>query len=311
MRALRARGHRVRMINRSSQVRFPKDLQTEVGGIDAIDPQQTREVCEGAAVVYHCVGLPYARWESELPAIAQGILAGAAFAGARLVYGDNLYAYGRVHGPIHDGLPETASTRKCLLRAQIARTLLDAHRAGTLKVSIGRASDFYGPWVTHAMLGERVFAHAIAGRSADLVGNLNRLHTYTYIDDFAEALVTLGEREEAPGRAWIVSSAPALTTRAMVEMIFRSLKTPSKVRSLPAWLLALLGVFDANLRELRETIYQFENDFVTDPSDFARTFGAHVTPHEEAIARTLAWYRDERLPEMPTRFRRKPLNARL
>jgi len=34
MRELRRRGKHVRMVNRSGRVRFEKDLQTEVGGID-------------------------------------------------------------------------------------------------------------------------------------------------------------------------------------------------------------------------------------------------------------------------------------
>ena len=82
MRELRRRGKAVRMINRSSRVRFKKDPQTEVGGIDAANPSQTREVCEGAAVVYHCIGLPYPRW-TEFPSIAAGIVAGASSAGAK------------------------------------------------------------------------------------------------------------------------------------------------------------------------------------------------------------------------------------
>jgi nucleoside-diphosphate-sugar epimerase len=308
MRALRARDLPVRMVNRSSRVRFPKDLHTQVGGIDAVDPRQTREVCEGAAVVYHCIGLPYVRWETELPAISRGILEGAASAGARLVYGDNLYAYGQAQGPLREDLPEHATTRKGRLRAAIAESFLNAHRAGRVAVAIGRASDFYGPWVTNAVLGERVFAPALAGKAANLVGRIDRLHTYTFIDDFAEALVTLGERDEAVGRAWIVPSAPTLTTRALVEMIYQALGSRVRLRVAPAWLLAIAGCFDANLGEFREMQYQFQSDFVADHSAFERQFGAHITPHERAIEQTIEWYRNGRPPQMPTRFRRQPLD---
>ena len=77
MRELRWRGQRVRMVNRSSRVKFAKDPQTEVGGANAADPAQAREACEGAAVVYHGVGLPYPHWP-EFPAIAGGIVVGDA-----------------------------------------------------------------------------------------------------------------------------------------------------------------------------------------------------------------------------------------
>jgi len=295
MRELRRRDKRVRMINRSSRVRFEKDLQTEVGGIDAADPARTREVCEGAAVVYHCVGLPYPRWK-EFPSIAAGIVEGAASAGARLVYADNLYAYGAVDRPMTEDLPLRAATTKGRIRAGIAHSLMSAHSAGKVRVAIGRASDFFGPFVTDAAaIGSRVFGRALAGKSARVIGDPDRLHTYTFIDDFGKALVTLGEREEALGKAWHVPSAPAMTTRRFVEHIYTALGRPAKLSAAPRFAIALLGLFDDNLREVREMLYQFERDFVMDSSRIESAFGLQATPPHEAIQQTLAWYRGRSL----------------
>src|SRR5580765_3088050 len=123
MRELRRYGKAVRMVNRSSRVRFAKDLQTQVGGIDAGDTSQSREACEGAAVVYHCIGLPYPQW-TRFPAIAASIAEGAASVGARLVYADNLYAYGEVGTAMTEDLPLNAKTRKGRIRAGIAQSLM-------------------------------------------------------------------------------------------------------------------------------------------------------------------------------------------
>ena len=295
MRELRRRDKRVRMINRSSRGRFEKDLQTQVGGIDAADPARTREVCEGAAVVYHCVGLPYPRWK-EFPSIAAGIVEGAASAGARLVYADNLYAYGAVDRPMTEDLPLRAATSKGRIRAGVAQSLMSAHNAGKVRVAIGRASDFFGPFVTDAaVIGSRVFGRALAGKSARVIGDPDRLHTYTFIDDFGKALVTLGEREEALGKAWHVPSAPAMTTRRFVEHIYTALGRPAKLSAAPRFAIALLGLFDDNLREVREMLYQFERDFVMDSSRIESAFGLQATPPHEAIQQTLAWYRGRSL----------------
>ena len=295
MRELRRRDKRVRMINRSSRVRFEKDLQTEVGGIDAADPARTREVCEGAAVVYHCVGLPYPRWK-EFPSIAAGIVEGAASAGARLVYADNLYAYGAVDRPMTEDLPLRAATTKGRIRAGIAQSLMSAHNAGKVRVAIGRGSDFFGPFVTDAaVIGSRVFGRALAGKSARVIGDADRLHTYTFIDDFGKALVTLGEREEALGKAWHVPSAPAVTTRRFVEHIYAALGRPAKLSVAPRFAITLLGLFDDNLREVREMLYQFERDFVMDSSRIESAFGLQATPPHVAIQQTLAWYRGRSL----------------
>jgi nucleoside-diphosphate-sugar epimerase len=291
MRELRRRGRRVRMINRSSLVKFAKDPQTEVGGSNAADPAQSREVCEGAAVVYHCVGLPYPRWP-EFPAIAAGIVEGAAAAGAKLVYGDNLYMYGAIESAMTEALPYAATTKKGRIRAAIARSLLDAHQAGKVRVAIGRGSDFFGPFATDAaMMGSRVFGRALAGKSAQVVGDPDRLHSFTFIDDFGKALVTLGEREEALGRAWHVPSPPAMRTRQFVEAIYRTLGKPVEMSRAPRLAVALAGLFDANARDLKEMLYQFERDFVMDSSRFEKAFGMQATPLDEAIRTTLDWYR--------------------
>ena len=295
MRELRRRGHRVRMINRSSRVRFEKDRLTEVGGIDAADASQTREVCEGAAVVYHCVGLPYPRW-LEFPPIAAGIVEGAASAGAKLVYADNLYAYGAVDKPMTEDLPLNAATKKGRIRAGVVQSLMGAHDAGKVRVAIGRGSDFFGPFATEAaMLGSRVFGRALAGKSAQAVGDPDRLHTYTFIDDFGKALVMLGERDEALGRAWHVPGAPATTTRAFVGKVYGALGERPKLTTAPRFAIALLGRFDENMRELREMLYQFERDFVMDSSRFESAFGARPTPLDESIPQTLDWYRSRSL----------------
>ena len=279
------------MINRSSRVKFAKDPKTEVGGANAADPVQAREVCDGASVVYHCVGLPYPRWP-EFPAIVAGVIEGAAAAGAKLVYGDNLYMYGAVDGAMTEDRPYVATTTKGRIRAAIARTLLDAHQAGKVRVAIGRGSDFFGPFATDAaMMGRRVFGRALAGRSAQVVGDPDRLHTYTFIDDFGKALVTLGEREEALGRAWHVPSPAAVTTRQFVEAVYRTLGNPVKMNSAPRLAIAFAGLFDANAKELKEMLYQFERDFVMDSSCFEKTFGTRATTLDEAIGQTLDWYR--------------------
>lgn len=291
MRELRSQGRRVRMINRSGRVNFARDPATEAGGADAADPAQAREVCEGATVIYHCVGLPYPRW-SEFPAIATGILEGAAAAGARLVYADNLYMYGPVDRPMTEDLPSAATSRKGRIRAEVGRRLMHAHAAGKLEVGIGRGSDFFGPFATDAaMMGSRVFRRALAGKAAQVVGDPDRLHTFTYIDDFAKALVLIGDRREAQGKIWHVPSAPATSVRKFVETVFQALGRPSRLQAAPRAVIRVGGWFDPNLRELGEMLYQFERDFVMDSSRFERAFGMAPTPQEESIRQTLDWFR--------------------
>ena len=59
----------------------------------------------------------------------------------------------------------------------------------------------------------------------------------------------------------------------------------------PSWIIRFLALFNPTLRAVAEQLYQSERPWVVDHAKFADAFGAHPTPHPEAIARTLDWYR--------------------
>ena len=45
------------------------------------------------------------------------------------------------------------------------------------------------------------------------------------------------------------------------------------------------------VRELAELLYQWEKPYVFSHAKFERAFGADVTPHREAVRRTVDWFR--------------------
>lgn len=291
MRALVGRGRRVRMVNRRGRADVPAGVEVVRG--DAHDDESTRGVCAGAAVVYQCAQPAYTAWVRQFPALQAGVLAGAEATGAKLVVAENLYLYGPVTGAMTEQLPYAATTRKGRVRATMSEALLAAHRAGRVRVAIGRGSDFYGPGVLESALGERVFFPALAGKAASALGDLDQPHTYTYIDDFGAALATLGERDEALGRAWHVPNAPTITTRETIATIYRQLGLPPKMRGMGRLTLTLGGLAIPAARESIEMLYEFQRPFVVDHGDYARIFGEHATPLEEGLRATIAWYREE------------------
>jgi nucleoside-diphosphate-sugar epimerase len=289
MRQLVGKGRRVRVVNRSGKADVPTGV--EVARADAMDPAGAREVCKGAAVVYNCANAPYTEWVTLFPRIQAGILEGAAAAGAKLISAENVYMYGEVDRPMTEDMPYNAHTRKGQVRAQMATALLEAHRSGKVRAAIGRASDFYGPGVLDSAAGERVFYPALAGKQVMLLGKLDVLHTYTYIEDFGRGLVTLGECDEALGQAWHIPSAETLTTRQFLTMVFEETGHPPKMAAAPKVVIQAMGLFSPMMRELVEMIYEFDRPFIIDHSKFERAFGNHSTPHREAIRQTVAWFR--------------------
>jgi nucleoside-diphosphate-sugar epimerase len=284
---------RVRMINRSGRARVPHGV--EVVGGDATDEAFTREASEGASVVYFALNPPYDKWPELFPRLQAGVLEGAASAGAKLIAMENLYMYGPTDGrPITEDLPYAATTRKGTVRASMSKELMEAHKSGRVRVAIGRASDFFGPRALTSAAGEQVFGRAVDGKSAQVAGDPDQPHTYTYAPDIGKGLVILGEREEALGQAWHLPSPETVTTREFVEMIFEEVGKPARVQAAPKILLRALGLFNPAIRETIEMLYEFEEPFVLDDSRFKQEFGDHATLLREAIQRTVRWYREER-----------------
>ncbi len=284
---------RVRMVNRSGRARVPHGV--EVVGGDATDEAFTREASEGASVVYFALNPPYNKWPELFPGLQAGVLEGAASAGAKLIAMENLYMYGPTDGRlITEDLPHAPNTRKGAVRAMMSQELMEAHTSGKVRVAIGRASDFFGPRVLTSAAGEQVFGRAVEGKSAQVAGDPDQSHTYTYVPDIGKGLVILGEHEEALGRPWHLPSSETVTTREFVRMVFEEAGGEPKMQRAPKPLLWALGLFNPALRETIEMLYEFEEPFVVDHSAFARAFGDHATPLREAIGRTVRWYRDER-----------------
>jgi nucleoside-diphosphate-sugar epimerase len=292
MSELVARGRHVRMINRSGKADLPASVEIVAG--DAADPASTRALCRGAAVVYNCTNAPYTAWPRLFPPLQKGVLEGAASAGAKLVVMENVYMYGPAAGrPLTEDRPYAATGHKGRTRARMAQELLEAHAAGRVRVAIGRASDFFGPGVRDSAAGERIFARAVAGKPAQILGDPNLPHTYTYMPDIGRGLVTLGERDEALGQAWHLPSAPAVTTREFIELAYAEAGHTPRIQALPSWLVRTLGLGMPLMREVAEMLYEFEEPFIVDNRRFVQAFGDHATPLPEAIRATIGWYRQQ------------------
>jgi nucleoside-diphosphate-sugar epimerase len=288
-----SKGKRVRMVNRGGKAGVPRSV--EVVGGDATDENFTREAAAGASVAYFALNPPYDKWPELFPGLQAGVLEGAASTGAKLIAMENLYMYGSTDGrPLTEDLPYAPNTRKGRVRARMSEELMEAHKSGRVRVAIGRASDFFGPRVLTSAAGEQVFGRAVEGKSAQVAGDPDQSHTYTYAPDIGRGLVILGEREEALGQAWHLPSPETLTTRRFVEMIFEEAGRPARVQAAPKILLRALGMFNPGIRETIEMLYEFEEPFVVDHSKFEQAFGEHATPLKEAIGETVRWYRSKR-----------------
>jgi nucleoside-diphosphate-sugar epimerase len=139
----------------------------EVLAADLYDQSNVREVTRGAQVVYQCSQPAYHQWPEKFPPLQQAIIDGLTGGNAKLVLAENLYMYGLTNGaPLTEDMPHNAHTRKGKVRSEISQAAFAAHRAGMLRVTAGRGSNYFGPWGLPSTMGERVFYPLLRGKAA-------------------------------------------------------------------------------------------------------------------------------------------------
>ncbi|MFC4565553.1 NAD-dependent epimerase/dehydratase family protein [Nocardiopsis mangrovi] len=289
-RTLLEQGHEVVVVSRSGS--GPDGVQRVAA--DAADTERLTALTRGADTLYNCANPRLHRWLQDWPPMAGSMLAAAEAAGAGYVMLGNVYGYGVPDGPMRETDPYAPTSAKAGVRVRMWQDALAAHDAGRVRATEVRASDYFGPGcLGQSHLGERFVPRILAGKRVPYAGDPAQPHSWTYVTDVARALAAAGSGDRAWGRAWHVPTGPALSAREVAERMSAIAGAPApRVTALPHWVMRVLGTVSPMLGELEAVRYQFVRPFVVDSSEFETAFGLAPTPMDEALAATVAWWRD-------------------
>jgi nucleoside-diphosphate-sugar epimerase len=248
----------VRLVSRN-----PKSMPgAQTASADLTDLDQAIRAVAGSSTVHLLVGLKYdlKLWQEAWPRIMANTMEGCKRANARLVFFDNVYMYGKVAGPMTESTPYNPTSRKGEVRARIATQLMDEVRAGHITAMIARAADFYGLRNPHSVPNILVFDALAQKRTPSWLVNADVPHSFTFIPDAGRALAILAERDSAWNQSWHLPTAPdPLTGRQFIELAAREFNRPPKVRVLSGPILRLVGLFNSEIRESYEMLYQSDS----------------------------------------------------
>ena len=288
VRELRDREIPTRLVSRSAVAGGDPDVETVVA--DIRDPDAARAATEGAAAIYHAVNVPYHQQVAEMPIIADSVIVASHEHDATLIVLDTLYPYGTADGSnITEASPWAATSRKGVMRAELDRRYLAAHEAGTIRVALGRAADFFGPGVFASTLGATFFPPALAGEPVVAFGDIDLPHSYSFVPDVAAGLVTLAHDDRALGRVWHLPAVPAMSTRDIHHRVGALLGRPviADVIDRPE----PVGPFDEQfMAEYAEMFYQHRIPQNMVSTAFESAFDLHPTPIDDALRTTLDWF---------------------
>jgi nucleoside-diphosphate-sugar epimerase len=287
---LQSNAQQIRLVSRNPK----KVTGAEVFQADVLNRDQVFQAVKGSDFVYLLVGLEYSRkiWRTEWPVLMRNTIDACKAAGARLLFFDNVYMYGRVKGSMTESTPYNPCSVKGKIRAEIDEMLLKEMNTGGLKALIATSADFYGPRASKtSVAGIMIFEKMKNGKSAQWFVNAKQPHSFTYTSDAAVALYMLAGSENAYGQTWHLPTAkPALTGNEFISIAAKYMNAKNKVQVLPKWLVGIIGWFVPVMKELGEMLYQNEFPYVFDSSKFEKAFQFKPTPYEEGIRRTAEWW---------------------
>jgi nucleoside-diphosphate-sugar epimerase len=274
----------IRLVSRSpkkvndTDTLFPCDL-TDLTQIDA--------AVAGSDIVYVTVGFEYniRVWQQTWPPFMRAVVDACMKHKAKLVFFDNVYSYDP--SSVTNMTEENAlnpSSKKGKVRKQLVDMIMQEVKKGALTAMIVRAADFYGPGVNTSVLIEMAAKPMKQGKTADALGNIDKIHTYTYTPDAGKATAILGNTPDAYNQVWhLPTTKEKLTTRQWMEMTAKEIGVKPKIRVAPLWMLKVMGWFVPVMREFPEMLYQYDQDYIFDSSKFEKRFGMVATTPAEGI----------------------------
>jgi nucleoside-diphosphate-sugar epimerase len=291
--ALELSKHLPQYTNKIRQVsRNPKKVNAtdETMSADFLNYEQTEKAVAGSEVAYLLAGLPYktSLWQEQWPKLMKNVIDACKKHNTKLVFFDNVYAYGLVKGVMTEDTPFNPTSKKGEVRAKIATMLLDEIKAGNLNGMIVRGADFYGPYALLSLTHQMVSTKLKEKKSSQWIGDIKKIHTFTYTPDAGKATAILGNTPSAYNQTWhALTSKEKMTGEQYVKIATELMSRPNKVQALPKFGVQLLGLFIPVLREFVEMMYQYENDYLFDSSKFEKAFTIQATDYKVGIAESL------------------------
>jgi nucleoside-diphosphate-sugar epimerase len=278
---LASQGKNVRVVQRTARTDTRPNV-TRVSG-DITNLEFAERATRGASVVYDCMNPQYHQWAELLLPLGTAAIHAASKAGANLVALDCLYMYGIPSGPMREDSPRDPCSKKGELRVKLEELRTAADRRGDTRIAIGRAADFFGTDLPNSLFSPRFWERLFANQAVESPGDPDQPHSYTYADDVARGLVTLGARPEALGTIWHLPTSSSESTHKLFERVGEAVGQRVRVTAIPQWVWHAAGVFSPMLRAAAEMTYQWKVPYVLDDSRFRNTFGVSATPVDVAV----------------------------
>jgi len=279
--------NKIRLVSRNPKKVNPTD---ELFTANLLKAEEVLKAVEGSEIVYLTVGIQYktSMWQQQWPLIMKNVIEACKQNNSKLVFFDNVYVYGRVNGWMKEDTPIKPISRKGEVRKQVTEMLMNEVKNGNLKAIIARAADFYGPNTPLSFVTVTVFENFKKEKKAMWFIDAERKHSFTYTPDAGKATAMLGNSDSAYNQVWhLPSDRNVLTGKEFIELSAEAFGVKPEYTVLKKWMIKMAGLFNSNIRESVEMLYQNDSDYLFDSTKFEKAFNFRPTSYEEGIIKTV------------------------
>lgn len=247
--------------------------------------QEVLNAAKDASVIYLCNGVGYKNqdWKDHWPVIMRNAIDAARSTGARLLFFDNTYMYGRVTGPMTESTPYNPCSVKGEVRARIATQFMQEVDKGNIAGAIARAPAFYGTDSRQSVLDSLVIDRFAGHQKARWFGDPRYIHNFGYIPDMGKALYLLGQDSRSDGQIWHLPTAPPMTGLKFIALAAEIYGTAPGFMRIRKPLLSLMSLFSQAAASQLEMFYNWEQDYNFVSSKFEQYFNVQPTSYAEGI----------------------------
>jgi nucleoside-diphosphate-sugar epimerase len=278
---------KIRLVSRNPKRVNPAD---QLVTAELTNLQQVLSAVEGSKVVYLTAGLQYkiGVWQNQWPLIMSNVISACKAHKAKLVFFDNVYAYGLVKGWMKEDTLVNPVSKKGEVRAKIAQMLMSEVEKGHIDAIIARAADFYGPNTPLSFVTVTVFDNFKKGKKAQWFIDADRKHSMTYTPDAGKATAILGNTSSAYNQIWhLPTDKNVLTGKEFIEIAAKEFAVKPNYMVLKKWMIQMVGYFVPVVKESMEMLYQNEYDYLFDSTKFEKAFNFVPTSYKDGIAATV------------------------
>ncbi len=259
---------------------------------DYFTADSINKAISGCKYVYLLVGIPYSTklWQEQWPDLMDNTIEACQYNNSKIIFFDNVYMYGLIDGVMTETTPFNPSSKKGKVRAQIATKLIDKINNKYVQGVIARSADFYGYNLSNSVLGTRFMTQLSKG-VLEVMGDKDKIHTFTYVNDTLEALYTLAKDESNNGETFhLPTTSEQLTQEQLGRLFAQEMNVEiKKVVEIKGLTLIIFSLFAPVLREFKEMLYQFKNTYIFDSSKFIKRYPQlKTTSYAEAIKQIIS-----------------------